>query len=418
MNSKKINLLLFGILILLLIFTYFFEEKSQSQKREQERLETEIFSFSKFGEIEKLTLGQQEIILVQGKYYLSKGDLKRPLDEAMMSHIFDSLSQIRTRRILTEDETKNLAYSTYQAQEGFSFSFKFTKEKDVFVFTLGEKLSFSKDFYMSLFHKGKRKVMLAYNDIPLSNVHTHEDATLSSEPYQKIKTLLYLDPTMLIDKSLFLKSSDWLSCEEIELKRKGQRPFVVRPNVGVTHPPIHSSLNYNVELMKEWRKVVSSLRANEIKEEYPIKEEAQAELTCDGKLKLKIFRQENKFLAVHSLGKEVFFLSENVRELFFINEQIFWQLSPIIDWSEALFSTQKPQALPLFVKDFVSKGADFVHKPDKFDQRDDKILATLKSKDMTLHFTSRGSDIIMKDEKNQIWFFYLQKLEEWKKHLP
>ncbi|MAF77183.1 MAG: hypothetical protein CME60_03415 [Halobacteriovoraceae bacterium] len=257
------NVILFLTCIGLGTFTYYYQELGdREQKRERER-EEEILNFKALGEVKSFELPHVSIQYADGHYELK--ETQETVDSQRVDKFLGQLSYIKVKRVLSDKEREER--SQYIPNDDLKMTFHFENGKASFV--LGEKLSFSRDFYLEITKEingqQEKQLVIAFNSEVVDEVYAKEVAHKSDHLYRRFKSLYYLSEDFFRDHRVFgpWMDSKW-SLQRIYIDNNRNKGHSLLLDKKQTNPEIPSFINLNETAVREYEKELAYLSAKRV----------------------------------------------------------------------------------------------------------------------------------------------------------
>lgn len=257
------NLVLFLSCVALGTFTYFYQEIGEREERKEKEISEEILNFKAMGELRGFQLPSVEVEYAKDKYYLKEsGD---EIDPSRVNKFLGQLSFVKVRRVLEKKEVEKR--SNFIPTDEFKMAFTF--ENGTATFTLGDKLGFSRDFYLEVEKeiRGKvsKQIIVAFNSEVVDEVYAKEIAHKSDHLYRRFKSLYYLSEEFFRDHRIFGQwmDSKW-SLQRVYIDNNRTKGHSVLLDKRNTNPKCPSFLSFDLKKAQEFEKALANLSAKRI----------------------------------------------------------------------------------------------------------------------------------------------------------
>lgn len=348
----KRNLFLLSLTSLLLIIIYFQYEKPEQS--EAIHKESSLLNYSDLGELNSFQTKSTRITFHDGRPYVGEADDQHFADPKTVDMFLNYLKNLHHKKVIKEGDRND-----YIKNNDFQLIFNFEQEN--LIFTLGEKLSFSAEYYMEV-KRGNKSIIVLVSDknIP-EGVYQKEDSHNHDLNYRQILSLISMDKTFFEDKRIFRKREEIDIISTTLINFRGAS-FSINFKDLTTSPSVPSQLSLNVNSIKILTHSLKNLRAKKIITEYHPQKLSQrlaqmkVELKDQSMLELSLY---NKYLdkpgyyIVNSEDKMLFSLERSHCEFFFQRLHDYWNLkfldkiSTPFEIEGESFSKDNPKIHPL-----------------------------------------------------------------------
>jgi len=181
---KRVSLFLAAFVVLVSL-AYWWEEKGAKDNFSGTK-EVSIYDAKKLGTLEKISFTSFSIKVEKEEFFLENG---QKLDKKKVEKLLSALSDINIRRELKSDNIE----SYIKEKKSLSFSF----EHGVLHFYLGEKLEYSREFYMlvkmEIRGKKSQRLVIAYDRKPAEGIYFEKDEKTTPLPYKRFRSWFFKD---------------------------------------------------------------------------------------------------------------------------------------------------------------------------------------------------------------------------------
>ncbi len=332
----KNNLILLVFALGLGVFTYYYQELGEREERAEKEKEEEILNFNALGEVRSFHLPHVKIKFEEGKYRLDPTG--EEVDPNRVNKFLEQLSYIKVKRVLTPDEIKERKDFITNDELKMTFSF----ENGSATFTLGEQLSFSRNFYLEVEKniKGEisKQLVIAFNSEVLDQVYAEEEAHRSDHQYRRFQSLYYLSKEFFRDHRIFgpWMDSQW-SLQRIYIDNNRNIGYSLLLDKKTTNPIIPDFLSLNTEEVMKFEKEFALQEAKKIipydNEKLINKEKRLAMVivsSTKGSIQYELYKEINSELKEHYIvfpdRKLLYEISNEQANLYLGSVQKFWNL--------------------------------------------------------------------------------------------
>lgn len=282
----KKNLLLLFLCILLATFTYFFQEKKDQEKRKEKELNEKLLSEKDLGELQGFEVSKIKLFKRNGSWRLEDG---HPASTENIETFFEFLSRVKVLRRLKDDEVKEKDFKKQFESTRLSFFFN----KETLHFSVGEKLRFSRGFYMEVSSNEEKEYLIAQYIKP-DLVYNKEDAETTDIPYKEFLNLFSLNKDFFRDLRLeaILEIEN---IDQLDLKKRVSRDVSLSFSKETLNPSVPEGKSLNLEFIKG---ELLSLLSYKAKASYDLAEDQALEL------KAQMLINSNKQISLFGRYKE------------------------------------------------------------------------------------------------------------------
>lgn len=259
----KKNLILLFVAIGLGFFTYFYQELGDRQKRAEVEKSEEILNFNAMGEVRSFSLAHVQVAFRDNKYVLLPS--KEEIDSNRVNKFLGQLSLVKVKRVLDNDEIEDrLAFIPDNA---LKMTFRFENGEASFI--LGNKLDFSREFYLEVEKKihGKvtKQLVIAFNSEVSDQVYEKKVAHRSDHLYLRFKALYQLTSEFFRDHRIFGEwmDSKW-SLKRIYIDNNLNIGYSLLLDKKATNPPVPSFLHLDKNAILKFEEKLAYLEAYKI----------------------------------------------------------------------------------------------------------------------------------------------------------
>lgn len=259
----KNNLILLFVAIGIGFYTYFYQELGDIEKKIEIEKTEEILNFKVMGEVKSFSLPYVKVKFVGNQYQLeSSGE---EIDPGRVEKFLGQLSYVKVKRVLKPEEVDTR--ENFISDDSLKMTFLF--ENGEASFTLGDQLSFSRDFYMEVEKKIKgtvtRQLVVASNSEVIDQVYAKEVAHRSDHLYRRFKSLYFLSEEFFRDHRIFgsWMSSKW-SLQRIYIDNNLNIGYSLLLDKKATNPAVPDFLDLDIESFKKYEKELAYLEAKKI----------------------------------------------------------------------------------------------------------------------------------------------------------
>ncbi|TNE96331.1 MAG: hypothetical protein EP326_13585 [Deltaproteobacteria bacterium] len=328
------NAILLLTLSALILGAYIFEELGGRKQTAEEEKRTNLFDMKKYGEVKSFKSPEAEIkILAGGASHAVKHNW--PVDPVKLQKFFEVLTGIRAKRILSDEEVKNIDRKTMFPTEVAVMTFTF--ENGEVGFRLGKKLDTDQSFYLEVIQGNKKDIVIAHDTGKVTTIYNQEEAWRDDTKYKRFLTLFYLKDSWFYDLSIF-QVEDKIKIQkivELELDNFRNKKFKLLFHGGATRPAPIADIGVNSQAFDVFMNKLLKIKAEEIL--FDTKEANLDDLKST--LNMTLEDGQRKALALYGKyqGKEGYFLrykdnifklTKDTSALFFENVQKFWNRKP------------------------------------------------------------------------------------------
>ncbi len=328
------NAILLLTLSALILGAYIFEELGGRQQTAEEEKRTNLFDMKKYGDVKSFKSPEAEIVVLAGG---ASHTLKHnwPVDPTKLQKFFEVLTGIRAKRILSDDEVKQIDRKTMFPTDEALMTFRF--EKGEVGFRLGKKLDTEQSFYLEVIQENEKNVVIAHDTGKVTTIYNQEEAWRDDTKYKRFLTLFYLKDSWFHDLSIFpIEERQKIhKIVELELDNFRNKKFKLLFHGGATRPaPIADigvdtlafDLFMNKLIKSKFEEVLFEAKEDDLDD---LKSTVTMTLE-DGQRKVvalygKFKGNEGYFVRT---DKNIFKISKEASSPFFENVQRFWNRKP------------------------------------------------------------------------------------------
>jgi hypothetical protein len=328
------NAILLLTLSALILGAYIFEELGGRKQTAEEEKRTNLFDMKKYGEVKSFKSPEAEIkILAGGASHAVKHNW--PVDPVKLQKFFEVLTGIRAKRILSDEEVKNIDRKNMFPTDVAVMTFTF--EKGEVGFRLGKKLDTEQSFYLEVIQGDKKDIVIAHDTGKVTTIYNQEEAWRDDTKYKRFLTLFYLKDSWFYDLSIFQieEKIEIQKIVELELDNFRNKKFKLLFRGAATRPAPIKDIGVSEQAFDAYMNKLIKSKAKEIL--FDAKDEYLDDLKST--LTMKLEDGKRKVLALYGKfqGKDGYYLKSenNLFKLtkdtsvpFFENVQSFWNRKP------------------------------------------------------------------------------------------
>ncbi len=391
----KRNLILTTLLSLLLVIAYFAYEKPTHPQTSLGEAKA-LMNFSNLGELKSFKNNLVSIIVKDQQYFIGNPSNQHLADKKNVDLFLNYLGNLHHKTIIDSGER-----SDFIPNDNNQIIFQFENEK--LVFTLGEKLQFSPEYYLELKRNNKSLIVLVEDKNIPDGVYQKEDSHNHDLNYRQILSLMNLDQQFFEDKKVFRKLPH-LNVSRIELTNFRGHSYVVDFKNKTTKPPKPSYLKMDDHNIIRFMESLEKLRAKKIitNKSLPDLKQKLSEMVVishdNRKITLSLFNKYKDragYFLVNDHDPFIFEMQRADCEFLFKKVDHYWNLR---------FTTNLEQTISINNKTFQSN-----------DQRIQKITNLLKSRAMLMKevdIKNEGYQYLYQLRNNDQTFKFFHKDEE------
>lgn len=259
----KNNVILLIISIGLGFFTYYYQELGDRTREVEVEKAQEILNFQAMGEVRSFSLPHVKIRYGDNSYFLDPAN--EEVDVARVNKFLEQISYVKVKRIIDYSEVNKR--SDFITNDELKMTFTFENGSASFI--LGEKLNFSRDFYLevekTINGKTKKQLVVAFNSEVLDQVYAKEEAHRSDHQFNRFKSLYYLSEAFFRDHRIFgpWMNSKW-SLQRIYIDNNRNVGHSLLLDKRKTNPAIPNFLELDIKAVQKFEKEFAVLEASKV----------------------------------------------------------------------------------------------------------------------------------------------------------